>query len=116
MPSLISQTELFFQDETPRPLGRLTLAGAIQKVSGGVGDMSRQMRVFGRYAIVLVVDGQGSYRDALGTKREINAGDAILIFPELAHSYGPRVGQHWDEIYFCFDGPIFDLWRTERLL
>jgi AraC-like DNA-binding protein len=111
--SLISQSHLFFQDETPRPLGRLTLAGQTQQ-SGGVGH--RNPRVYGRYALVIQAGGGGVYRDANGVKKEVTAGDAILIFPALSHSYGPRASGRWDEIYVCFDGPIFDLWQRENLL
>ncbi len=74
------------------------------------------MRVFGQYAIVLVVGGGGYYRDILGTRQLVRAGDLIFVFPEVAHSYGPDSNSHWDEIYACFDGEVFDLWRRQNLL
>jgi AraC-like DNA-binding protein len=108
----ISASSLFFQEETPRPLGRLTLAGTL-KNSGGVGSGER---VFGLFALVILVEGEGFYRDARGKRCEVRAGDAILVFPELPHAYGPRPGGRWDEIYVCFDGAIFNCWRHENVL
>lgn len=113
----INCDRLFFSDETPRPLGRLMLAG-MQHRSGGLNP--RSLRVYGRYALVILCGGAGFYRDANGFKTEVVTGDAMLIFPELPHAYGPRPskarGGVWNEIYLCFDGPIFDLWRREQLL
>jgi len=112
----IEASRTFFADESPWRGGRLCLAG-INKQSAGVGP---KMRVFGRFAIVLLLHGRGMYLDARGTKREVVAGDAILILPELPHIYGPRPpksrGGQWDEIYLCFDGPLFELWRREGLI
>lgn len=74
------------------------------------------MRVFGQYAIVLLVSGGGYYRDIFGTHQKVKTGDLIFVFPEIAHSYGPTSDSQWDEIYVCFDGEIFDLWRQHNLL
>ena len=74
------------------------------------------MRVLGSFAIVYIVNGGGRYQDARGYRREVRAGDMMLLFPELAHHYGPLPGGRWDEIYIVFDGPVFDLWRKRGLL
>ncbi|RYX81006.1 AraC family transcriptional regulator [bacterium] len=115
--ALVTENRTFFVDETARPAGRLTLAGTIKESAGVAG---KPMRVFGQFALVLMVRGRGSYADARGTKREINPGDAILVLPELPHVYGAHPaksrGGIWDELYLCFDGPVFDLWRHEGLL
>jgi AraC-like DNA-binding protein len=110
---MIERSQFFFVDETPRPLGRLTLAGT-NKDSGGVGRNT--LRVYGRFAVVLLVSGSGEFRDARGFKSDVVAGDCLLVFPEVGHAYGPKSGTHWSEIYLCFDGPIFELWRREALL
>lgn len=109
----IPRSRLFFRDETPRPLGRLALAGELR---GSNGVDPKKPRVLGRYALILLARGAGLYRDARGRKTPVVAGQAILVFPELAHAYGPSARGDWDEIYVCFDGPIFDLWRAEGLL
>ncbi len=95
------------------PLGELTLAGAVRN-SRGAGAL--RPRIFGQWAFVYLVAGSGVYEDALGTRREVQAGDWILVFPELAHHYGPRPGNFWNEIYVCFQGPIFEQWRASGLL
>jgi AraC-like DNA-binding protein len=45
----------------------------------------------------------------------LSAGDAVLVFPEIAHAYGPR-DDEWTQIYVVFSGPQFDLWRRRKLL
>ncbi len=114
---LIQTSRTFFADETPRAGGRLTLAGT---GSHSIGVGPHPMRVYGRFAVVLMMHGRGFYADARGAKREVGAGDAILVLPELPHAYGPRPsaarGGVWDELYLCFDGPLFELWRREGLL
>ena len=107
---MIERSQLFFHDETPRALGRLTQASLLKSSRG-----MRQMRVFGQRALVLLVAGSGSYRDANGLRQTVEAGDALLVFPFLAHRYGPGADESWDEIYLCFDGPIFDLWEREAM-
>ena len=107
---MIEASQLLLHDETPRALGRLTLAGTL-KNSRGV----RQMRALGQRALVILVAGEGRYRDANGLRCNMAAGDALLIFPALPHRYGPGAGQSWDEIYLCFDGPIFDVWEREGM-
>jgi len=54
--------------------------------------------------------------DANGFSRRVVAGEAILVFPELPHAYGPIATERWDEMYLTFDGPVFDLWRQAGLL
>src|SRR5687767_173496 len=100
------QNRTFFSNSSPRPLGRLTMAGTINK-SRGTG--APRMRVFGQYAVVLLLDGGGVFRDSLGFRVQVQQGDLICIFPEIAHRYGPPRGGDWDELYACFDGPVFDL-------
>lgn len=104
---------MFFQDEPGTPVGRLLMCGALHKTSGG--EM-KAMRVLGSYALVYLARGAGFYQDANGCRQKVRAGDALLIVPELAHRYGPGPRQEWDELYFVFDGPVFDLWRERGVL
>lgn len=69
------------------------------------------MRVFGQWALVYSVSGMCSYEDGRGTRGELAPGSWILVFPEMAHSYGPLAGECWNEIYVCFQGPVFEAWR-----
>lgn len=106
--------ERFLEELTRTALGRLILAGEIME---GQGVRSRERwRVYGSYAVVVILRGQGRYQDSQGVDRELVAGDVIFVFPDLPHHYGPPPNRHWDERYVTFDGPLFDLWRREGLL
>lgn len=94
-------------------IGSIKQAGYLPD-SRGTGKP--KMRVLGEYAVVFLLDGQGHYADANGVDRPINPGDLIIIFPELAHHYGPGVHQSWTEMYLVFNGPVFELWDRQQLL
>ncbi len=94
------------------PIGEITLAGTISKSRGIQRD---KPRVFGQWAIVYLVAGTGNYHDARGTNIPLRAGDVILVFPEMAHSYGPEPGGIWNELYVCFRGPVFEAWREAEI-
>lgn len=81
----------------------------------GQGIVGGGMRIFGRYALVCIIEGAGRYSDALGAKRPVVRGDVILVFPELAHNYY-AMGQGWIEFHVIFTGPVFDLLRSANLL
>ncbi|MBC8102742.1 MAG: helix-turn-helix transcriptional regulator [Cytophagales bacterium] len=107
--------QLLYQNDAQTPLGRLRLAGGITAGRGIVP--AHPMRVYGSYAVMCLLRGAGRYRDAGGIRCDLRAGNAVLVFPELAHWYGPRRGQPgWDEFYLTFDGPVFDQWREAGLL
>lgn len=89
-------------------LGELTVAGAIYH-SRGVPR--HRPRILGQWALVYLVGGGGIYRDERGIPKPVDAGDCILVVPEVAHAYGPGPGMFWDELYVCFQGPVFDAWR-----
>jgi AraC-like DNA-binding protein len=94
------------------PLGSLVEVGEV--VHSG-GRMSR-FRYLRRYALVVVIRGEGHYEDELGRERSVAAGDWILVFPELGHCYRPDRPGGWDEIYVMFEGPVFEAWRMQGLL
>lgn len=104
---------LLFHAAEPTPVGHLSSAGY---VASAERDSFRTMRVFGNYALVYLITGEGTYSDARGLTQEVTAGDAIIVFPEIAHRYGPGRGQTWNEIYAVFKGPLFDLWRERGIL
>jgi len=95
------------------PVGGLQLAGALEN---NEGIDPKAMRVLGSYALIYILAADGYYADARGLRRELGPGDAVLIFPELAHAYGPRPGTPWRHLYVVFSGPQFDLWRKAGLL
>ncbi len=95
------------------PAGGLQLAGALEN---NEGIDSKVMRVLGSYALIYILAADGYYADGRGTRRELGAGDVVLIFPDVAQAYGPKPGTPWRHLYFVFAGPQFDLWRRRGLL
>jgi AraC-like DNA-binding protein len=109
----IAQTpELHFQNAAASPLGRITLAGFGVRQSVAL----EKPRMLGQFAIVYLVDGSGKYSDANGTRKNVETGDMMILFPDLAHVYNPLPGTQWVTTYLCFQGPVFELWRTQGLL
>lgn len=107
------QTRQLVSSVLQNPLGRIMLAGHIRD---SMGVSFQKMRVFGSYALVYLLYGGGRYVDERGADVRVGAGDLILVFPEVAHAYGPARGESWDEIFIAFDGPVFDLWRKSGLI
>lgn len=93
--------------------GTLKLAGAIQDIPG---ISPQSMRVLGSYALVFMASGRGYYADSQGASHSLAPGDAVLVFPEIAHAYGPNEGAAWAQIYVVFEGPQFELLRKAAIL
>ena len=104
---------IVFQTSSGSPLGRIALAGLL-KQHAGVPE--KPMRTLGNYALVYLLNGEGTFKDGRGVEFKLVPGNLWLIFPEIPHWYGPARGSLWDEFYIVFSGPIFDLWRTRGLL
>lgn len=107
------RSEPWLQSPLRTPVGEIELAGLLRNVPG---IDPTGMRILRRFTLVLMVEGKGYYRDARGTKLELSPGDVVMVFPEIAHAYGPMPGTEWTQIYFVFDGPQFQLWRAQGLL
>lgn len=103
----------WLESPLPTPVGGLQLAGALEN---NEGIDPRAMRVLGSYALIYILAADGYYADARGRRRDLGAGDVALIFPELAHAYGPKPGTPWRHLYVVFAGPQFDLWRKRGLI
>ncbi len=67
------------------------------------------------YALVLLLNGGGRYRDRRGIDRRVSAGDLLVVFPGHPHQYGPEAGDVWDEVFIAFKGAAFDGWRANGL-
>lgn len=96
------------------PVGSILLAG-LHLFGHGINQTGKA-RVFDGAALVLITRGEGIYKDGKGRKTAVKRGDVILVFPGVAHWYGPQKSQIWDEIYVAFDGPLFAPWFTSGLL
>jgi AraC-like DNA-binding protein len=89
-------------------------------MSGSLGNSTglsfTTMRVLGSYALVYLLEGGGHYQLRGQAALPCRAGDLLMVFPDIAHAYGPRRGGKWSEIYIVFEGAVFDLWRRHGLL
>ncbi len=91
------------------PLGGLRIAGILEAAAG----MAETSRVLSRYSMAYVVSGKGYYYGKTTGKFAVNSGDVILVRPNEEHHYRPDWGTVWSEIFFEFEGPVFDLWFDE---
>jgi len=95
------------------PLGKISMSGCLR---GSAGVSFSSMRVLGSYALVYLTAGGGRYHLRGQAPRRCRAGDLLVVFPEIAHAYGPEAGGNWGEIYVVFEGEVFDLWRRLGIL
>jgi AraC-like DNA-binding protein len=107
------ESHLIFESESNTLPGFISAAGILLE---RYGIANRMQHPLGRYALVYVTAGQGSFRDGLGLSMIIHPGDLIFLFPEIGHQYGPGHNSCWDEIFVVFEGDAFDLWRGKMLL
>ncbi len=106
--------KVLLADTTPSPLGQVTFAAHIQDGRGVLPAFP--YRIYGSYALTYITQGEGAYQDANGYAQDVRSGDAIFVFPDLPHTYGPGAGRRWSELYLVFQGPVFDTWRSLGLL
>ena len=99
-----------FAQPAVSPLGTIRLAGFIENGKGTNGP-----RRYPSFALVILLDGLGFYRDERGYSVELRPGDLTWVFPRLQHAYGPQTAKHWTEFFIVFDGPIFELWEAQNL-
>lgn len=101
-----------FRNVSSSPLGKLTIAALGIEQTIGI----EHPRIFGQYAVVYVLGGEGYYQDARGWEQRLTPGDFIFVFPELEHIYNPVADTVWRTSFLCFQGPIFDLWWENGVL
>lgn len=97
------------------PLGTLRLGG-VNLGGVGVGRPPGPRRTLPCYGLVYLLNGGGIYADAHTRPTRLTRGDLVLFHPGRPHQCGTRPGEHWDEFWFEFEGPVFDLMRDVRLL
>lgn len=105
--------DYLFRNALRSPIGRVGSTGLLIN-SSGVSDSP--MRILGSYALVYLWEGNGFFRDENGFASQVVAGDLMIIFPDVAHAYGPTPGHYWNEFHTIFEGEVFDLWRYSGLL
>ena len=97
------------------PLGTIRLAG-MNKGGHGVGMGSEPLRTLQCFAFNYTLSGRGQYRGSDRRTFEVRQGDIALFFPKIAHGCGTAPGEYWDELWFEFEGPVFDLMLKTGLL
>jgi AraC-like DNA-binding protein len=95
------------------PLGTIRLGGINQ---GGFGVGFPSPRTLSCYGIVQILNGSGTYADHRTSPIKVGRGDLVTFFPGKPHQCGTRPGEFWDELWFEFEGPAFDLLRKTKLL
>lgn len=96
-------------------IGTIRLGG-VNKSGFGVGTGGQPLRVLNCYGLNYVLNGEGHYRTAHGRPLKVPAEHVVLFFPKIPHSCGPAPGEFWDEFWFEFEGPVFDLLRQNNVL
>lgn len=97
------------------PLGTIRIGG-VNQGGVGVGMPPAGPRTIPCYSMLYITQGRGLYSDADTPWREVGQGNLILYFPGRPHRCGTRPGECWDELWFQFDGPVFDLMCQAQLL
>lgn len=96
-------------------LGTIRLGG-VNQGGFGVGRPPGPRRTLGCYGVVFILNGNGAYADATCRAVPVTKGDLVVFFPDRPHECGTRPNEFWDELWFEFEGPVFDLMRRTRLL
>lgn len=97
------------------PLGTIRLGG-VNQGGFGVGNPPGPPRTLDCYGFVQIMNGTGLYSDRRTPETPVMKGDVVLFFPGQPHRCGTRPGEFWDEVWFEFEGPVFDLMRKTRVL
>lgn len=96
-------------------IGTIRLGG-VNQGGFGVGRPPGPRRTLSCYGFAYIMNGTGWYADARTKLTRVEKGDLVVFFPGQAHQCGTRPGEFWDELWFEFEGPAFDLLRETKLL
>jgi len=102
---------IVYRGNDQSPLGQIMDAAFVRNSAG-----ITKHRVLGSYALIFMTNGGGTYSDTNHKPVPVSAGDLFILFPDVAHRYGPPRSGKWDEFYILFHGPVFDLWRRTGIL
>src|SRR3954463_179554 len=97
------------------PLGTIRLGG-VNQGGFGVGHLPGPARTLSCYAFGYILNGAGLYQDRATRATKLSKGDFVLFFPGVPHRCGTAPGAFWDELWFEFEGPVFDLMCKTGLL
>lgn len=90
--------------------------GGVNLGAFGVGRPPGPRRTLRCFGLVYLLSGSGLYADATTRVTRIGKGDLVIFFPGQPHQCGTKLGEFWDELWFEFEGPVFDVMRDTRVL
>jgi AraC-like DNA-binding protein len=96
-------------------LGTIRLGG-VNQGGFGVGRPPEPRRQLPCYGMVYILGGSGVYADANTPPTPVEKGDLVIFFPGRPHQCGTLADAFWDELWFEFEGPAFDIMRRTGLL
>jgi AraC-like DNA-binding protein len=73
-------------------------------------------RTLNAFAAVYLDGGGGIFESGPTGRREVRSGTLFVLFPGVAHFYGPRERERWREYWAIFDGFIPERYRRTGLL
>jgi len=76
----------------------------------------KSLRILPEYVMVYLYEGSGTYLDTNEENIELEPGSCLIIPPEIPHIYHPNSANEWSEIFFVFNGAVFDTWQAHGLL
>jgi AraC-like DNA-binding protein len=107
------QNRLLFKSDAKSPMGRVIDSA---EVADAKWTLETPMRILGSYAVVYILEGRCRYFHPEGVSEDFEAGDLMVLFPDVPHSYGPTPGHSWSQFYIRFEGETFDSWRRHGVL
>jgi hypothetical protein len=87
---VVPRSRLLWQSSVVCNLGAVSIVGLIRN---GRGISVTQMRTYGQYALVYLLDGNGRMRSGKNPVVPCRAGDLLFLYPEIPHGYGPGPGE-----------------------
>ncbi|MFA7566076.1 MAG: AraC family transcriptional regulator [Alkalispirochaeta sp.] len=70
-------------------------------------------RTLGEFQVVYITSGRGYFEGERMGRREVRAGDVMLLFPGVRHAYRPSRETGWQEYWVGFSGDhAYRLWQN----
>ena len=95
------------------PIGRV-FSGSIS-IQAKEADACK-MRQLGWYQLVMILQGEGMYRDRDGRAFPMRRGDLIITSPGMLHALDPSPDSAWSKLIIKFNGSLFDSLHQSGLL
>jgi len=102
-----------------RAVPQVCAVGEISMLGGEVGSSGHgrpsAWRAFDAWSLCVILDGQGTYRDAAGAAVAISPGSVLCFRPRLGHAYQPDPGSSFAAYFVIARGPLCEWWHDRGL-